>query len=350
MAVKKRILLTGIGGNTAQGVAKSLLKFPREFTIIGSDSDKYNAMFGYRYAKRVYLVPNAKAENYIDTLSKIVKREKIDLLIPSPDQEVYEISKHRKELGTKIFLPKHRVIEISQDKWLTYKTLKGKVQQPVSFLIMDPKALSASISKLQIPFWLRMRKGTGGSRSFIAHNLDQARFWVEYWNGYGKFIASQILKGRNLSWIGLYKNGKLITSGGYHRLRYLLEHVSPTGVTGTISAGLTIHDEKTNDVAEKAIRVLDGKPNGVYVVDLKDNDKGPNVTEVNAGRLHMSFYVYTEAGINLPYYYVKLALNELIKLPTRKNAHKAGILTIRNIDNEPLFIDSDKLDDGILIP
>jgi|GEM_PF-6955006 len=42
MSRPRRILVTGIGGNTAQGGARSLLKFPEEFMTIGTDFDKYN--------------------------------------------------------------------------------------------------------------------------------------------------------------------------------------------------------------------------------------------------------------------------------------------------------------------
>jgi carbamoyl-phosphate synthase large subunit len=349
MVRKKRVLLTGIGGNTAQGVAKSLLKFPDEFSIIGSDSDKYNIRFGFNYVRRVYLVPSAKDEDYIYTISKIIRRERIDLIIPSPDPEVYELSKHKKELDAEVFLPDHKIIEITQDKWSTYEALKGKVVQPKAFLIKDHGDLERSFSEIKKPLWLRKRKGVGGSKSFIAYSLGQAKFWIEYWEGYGEFIASEVLQGRNLSWIGLYKDGELITSGGYQRLRYFMERISPTGVTGNINVGMTIHDDELNYAAERAVQAIDNKPNGVYTVDVKENG-GLNVTELNSGRFHMSFYVYTEAGLNLPYYYVKLALDEPVELPAKRNALKAGIMTIRNTDNEPIIISADELDKDLIIP
>jgi len=256
---------------------------------------------------------------------------------------------YRNELNTQIFLPNHKVIEITQDKWLTYKALKEKLLQPKSFLIDGYDDLKTCCSKLEGKFWLRRRRGAGGSRSFIAHSLKEAKLWVEYWKGYGEFIASEILLGRNLSWIGLYKDGELITSGGYHRVRWFMEHISSSGVTGSISVGVTIHDDELNDAAEKAIQALDDRPNGVYTVDLKENGE-PYVTEVNSGRFHMSFYTYTEAGLNLPYYYVKLALNEAVELPAKRNAVRAEIMTIRNLDNEPVFINLNQLDKDILIP
>lgn len=349
MVRKKRILLTGIGGNTAAGTAKSLLRFPDEFTIIGSDSDKFNVRFGLHYADRVYLVPRAGTEEYIPALTRAIKKENVDLVIPSPDAEVFEISKHRGEIGSKVFLPDHKAIEIAQDKWSTYESLRGRVPQPRTFLVKDQDELERGLHELSGPAWLRKRKGAGAPKAFIARSYEEAKFWVEYWGGYGQFTASELVSGRNLAWIGVYKDGELITSGGYERFRYFMEHVAPTGVTGNISVGITIHDEMLNASAESAVEALDNKPNGAYTVDLK-SDAPPLVTEINAGRFHMSFFTFTVAGLNLPYYYVKLALDEFVEYPVKRNALKKGLLTIRSTDNEAIFIDENDLSSRVLMP
>jgi len=349
MAPRKTILVTGIGGNTAQGVARSLLKFQDEFTVIGSDSDRYNYRFGLKYAKKVYLLPRANDEDYIDAVSRTIRKENIDVIVPSPEPEVNELSKHRHELDVNLLLPNHKVIETTQDKWLTHQILKDKVQQPKSFLIGSYKDLERGFSEIEKPLWIRRRRGVGGSKALVAHRLEDARFWVEYWGGYGEFIAHEILPGRNLSWIGLYRDGELIASGGYQRLRYFLGHISPTGVTGNVSVAMTINDDELNDAAEMALQVLDDKPNGVYTIDLKEDGK-PNVTEVNSGRFHMSFYTYTEAGLNLPLYYAKLALDEPFDSPPKRNGLRAGVVAIRNTDNEPIFLSSAELGKDVLIP
>lgn len=345
----KRILLTGIGGNTAQGVARSLRKHPKEFTLIGADSDRYNVRFGFSYAKRNYLVPVASDEGYIPAVSRIVRKEEIDLVVPSPDAEVYEVSKHRDEVGCRVFLPSHEAIEVTRDKWLTYNALRGKVEEPRTLLVLGREDISGAFTEIGSPLWLRARRGAGGLRSLIAYNEGQAKFWVEYWRGYGEFTASEFLTGRNLGWIGLYKDGALIAMGGYLRLRYFMDKISPTGVTGNINLGVTMNDRTLNRAGTKVVNALEKRPNGVYNIDLK-GDGFPKVTEINSGRFHMSSFTYTAAGLNLPYLYAKLALDEPVELPRRKDPMKAGVMTIRNTDNEALFVDADEVDKGILIP
>ncbi len=345
---RKTVLLTGIGGNTAQGIARSLLHHSGEFRLIGTDSDKFNLRLGSKYVSKAYLVPKARhVEDYIDELNRIVRQESVDLIIPSPDIEVYTVSKYRGEINTETFLPSHRAVETAQDKWLTYQRLKGRAPQPGTVLVEDDGSIDEAFSTYGPPIWLRTRRGAGGSRSFLAQRPGHAAFWVEYWDGYGEFLASEFLRGRNLSWTGLYYKGSLVTSAGYHRVRYLMSHVSPTGVTGNVNVGITIHSQALNLAAERAVAALDPEPHGVYTVDAKeDSEEGgvPRVTEVNAGRFHMSFYVYTVAGLNMPYYYVKAALGEPFDKPARRNALSPGVVTVRGVDNEPAMLIASRME------
>ncbi len=339
--LKKTIILTGIGGNTAQGIARSLKQY-NEYRLVGVDSDRYNLLLGSRYVEKTYLVPPADSPNYISKLNKIVRSEKADLLIPSPDPEVYTVSKYRDKLETNVMLPDHNTIEICQDKWTTYNVIRQHVYQPPTILIQNRRDILEAFTKINPPLWVRKRRGSGGSRSLLVYTPLQARVWIDYWDGYGEFITTKLLRGRNLSWIGLYNKGRLVLSGGYLRLRYFMKNISPTGVTGNINLGVTIHDDKLNSLAEDTIKAIDPNPHGVYTVDVKAEDKYSDsrlvVTEVNAGRLHMSAYIYTIAGLNIPYFYVKHALGEdTEKIPPR-NSVKPGYFTIRSTDNEPIAI------------
>ncbi len=350
MLRRKTILLTGIGGNTAQGVARSLLHHSDEFRLIGTDSDKFNIRLGSRYVSKSYLIPRARqVEDYLAELNRIIEAEGVDLLIPSPDVEVYTVSRYRSEIEAKTMLPSHGVVETAQDKWAAYLRLRGRAPQPGTLLVENDGDVEEAFNLYGSPLWLRMRKGAGGSKSFLAHTPGHAVFWIDYWDGYGEFLASEYLRGRNLSWTGLYYEGRLVTSAGYHRVRYLMEHVSPTGVTGNINVGVTIHSHALNLAAERAVAALDSKPHGVYTVDLKeDAEKAgtPRVTEINPGRFHMSFYVYTAAGLNMPYYYVKAALGEPFEEPAKRNALAPGVVTVRSVDNEPAILIKSRLGSG----
>ena len=128
-----------------------------------------------------------------------------------------------------------------------------------------------------------------------------------------------------------------------------MESVSPSGVTGNINVGVTTNEDILNEAAENAVQAMGERPNGIYTVDLKE-DQTPKVTELNSGRFHRSAYVYSEAGLNLPYYHVKLALDEPVELPRRRNALKDGTLVIRNTDNPQIIMDLDDLKKDLSFP
>ncbi|MGP8124286.1 MAG: hypothetical protein ACLQEQ_00210, partial [Nitrososphaerales archaeon] len=62
---------------------------------------------------------------------------------------------------------------------------------------------------------------------------------------------------------------------------------------------------------------------------------------------HMSAYVYTAAGLNLPYYYARSALEDDWE-PSGVPDLREGFLTIRNTDNGPIVLSANDLSKGVL--
>jgi len=74
-------------------------------------------------------------------------------------------------------------------------------------------------------------------------------------------------------------------------------------------------------------------PQEFFCVGLRE-DKGRVVrpTEINVGRFFTTSYFFTKAGINMPYFYVKLGLGEEIPKTPKFNIIPAGLYWIRHID------------------
>lgn len=92
----KKILVTGIGGNVAHGVLRNILSLKIDVTLVGIDVKAVSA--GNHLCDRVYQVPFGSSVNYIPSVIKICKKEKIDLIIPTTDQETYYLAKAREKL------------------------------------------------------------------------------------------------------------------------------------------------------------------------------------------------------------------------------------------------------------
>src|SRR5687768_6993833 len=94
------ILISGVGGPTPLGIAKSLrLKYSsEELTLIGVDGSKLApGLYNKKLFDKTYLVPHSKDATYWEVIDKIVEQEKIDLAFIIPETEVLVWSKRQKE-------------------------------------------------------------------------------------------------------------------------------------------------------------------------------------------------------------------------------------------------------------
>lgn len=116
---KKTVLVTGIGGNVGQGILRNILKTGFPIKIVGCNVTDFSA--GNHLCDAFYKVPYAMAENYIDSINKIVEAENVDLIIPSTDYEVYYLSLHKDQLSTHIVVSELETAKIYLDKYHSFQ-------------------------------------------------------------------------------------------------------------------------------------------------------------------------------------------------------------------------------------
>lgn len=341
----KRILVTGSGGPAGVNFVKSLRLAREKIYIVGTDTNKYYLELP-NLDKR-YIVPRCDSPNYIKKLNKLIKKEKIEFLHPQPDSEVKVISENREKINAPTFLPRKKTIRICQDKFLSTEIWKCKgIIVPQTLIIKNKNSIKEAARKFGYPFWIRATEGAGGRGSSKIHNLKQAIAWIEYWRARGekwKFIAQEYLPGRNLAFHSLWKNGKLIVSQARERIEYIYPYLAPSGITGTPSVQVTINRKDVNKIATQAILSIDEKPDGIFCVDLKENKNSiPCPTEINAGRFFTTSLFFSAIGLNMPYYYVKLGLNEKVPKLPKYNALPPGIFWIRHMDSGPIVVRKNK--------
>lgn len=133
MELAKRVLITGIGGNVGQGIIRNInTDFP-EVYIVGVNVDEFSA--GNHLCDNFYKVPYAVDKSYINTINNIVTKENIDLIIPSTDYEVHELSKHKGQLHCNVAVSNNDATELCLDKMETYfHFLKNEIPFAKAFL------------------------------------------------------------------------------------------------------------------------------------------------------------------------------------------------------------------------
>ena len=337
----KRVIVTGAGGSKALNFVKSLRMAPEKLYIVGTDSSKYHIELSNCDEK--YLIPPYHSEGYIHALNRVIEAEDIGMVCPCPTVEVETISARRDRVNARLFLPRHDTITLCNDKYGLSRRLEAQgIPVPESYMIDSVEDLEEHLPRLlqkhSSHAWLRAIRGSGSKAALPIRDVEIADAWIRYWNwknqiGYGDFMLSEYLPGKEFAFQSLWRNGELLTSQARERLEYLFGDLTASGQSSSYVVGKTVHDDRVNQACTQTIEAVDGKADGVFCVDLKEDSKGfPRITEVNAGRFFTTNNFLSEAGSNMPYYYVKLGYGEEILGLPKYNAVPAGWYWIRVMD------------------
>ena len=349
----KRILVTGAGGSPGVNFIKSLRHAPEEYHVVAVDANLHHLQ--WPDADRKFLVPPCSHPDYLDILNQIIAVEKIDLVHAQPDIEVRAISASRDRIHAKTYLPPHATIETLQDKYLTGKLwASAGIRSRPTAVVDSLSDITSASAEFGFPFWMRASSGAGARGSTLVTNQEVAVHWLSYWRARGEdwqFIAEEYLPGRDIAWSSLWENGQLITSQGRERLEYIYPHLAPSGRTGTPIVARTLNDAAVNEIAMRCVLAVDLKATGIFSVDLReDRDGRPIPTEINCGRFFTTSFFFTQAGLNMPYLYVKKAFGEEIPVTPQLNALPPGLHWIRHIDCPTVLIREEDLSCDIPCP
>ena len=361
----KRILVTGSGGVAGVNFVRAIRAAPEKFFITGTDFNIYYINFPDLDVR--FRTPRHSDPTFISTVSQIMADQKLDFLHPQPESEAYVIASHRTEIPGKIFLPNKEIYELGQDKGKTAeKMLKSNIAIPKTFILDDEATITTAFDEINSsPLWIRARVGAGGKYSLPCNTPEEAIMWAKIWISKGNakwndFMIQEYLPGRDLAWDSLWYKGKLVTSYARERLEYIFKNISPSGITGTPTVARTVHDQKVNEISEKAVKALDPTPHGFYCIDLKENSNGlPCITEVNVGKFHTSGSLWSYAAVkslklpwyaNLSYLYVNIAYNDSLPEETipKSDLYPPDIYLIRHIDAGALLWREDGWKERIL--
>ena len=345
-----RILVTGAGGAPGANFIGSLrMVKEQKFYIVGTDINKYHLELSSELDQK-YLTLPVDDPGYLNLLNRIIEKEKIDFVHCQPEQEVAFLSANSKKLKAKTLFPKPEVLEIMNNKDRLNSTLaKQGISVPKAYHLTDRKSLEVALEmllKTNPKVWLRATRGAGGRASLPVNTMKQADGWIDYWTsqkglGYNDFMVSEFLPGREFAFQSIWYQGELITSMARERVEYLFGNLFPSGQSSSPSIAKTVHRDDINEIATKAILAADPKATGIFCADLKENSQGePCIMEINAGRFFTTSNNFSQAGLNMPYYYVLLGLgrsDEIPKVP-KYNGIPAGWYWIRLMDMGSMLV------------
>ncbi|UTR12629.1 ATP-grasp domain-containing protein [Evansella sp. LMS18] len=117
------VLVTGIGGPTAQGIMRGLAD-KENIHIIGVDRREINS--GIPLCDTFHKVPSARDEEsaYKNAIKDIVEKENVDVIFPSLHEEISIYHQFRKELSAVVASPESEILPALTNKIETYRFLE----------------------------------------------------------------------------------------------------------------------------------------------------------------------------------------------------------------------------------
>ena len=168
---KKTVLVTGIGGNVGQGVLRNIRSLNLDIKIVGIDISDFTA--GNHLCDVTYTVPYSYDSAYIPTIQQIVNKEKVDLVFPTTDYEIYYLSLNKNVIHAVIAASDADIAKTYLDKYLTFQQHE-KLNIPFAQSWL-PKDYDGSC----IDIILKPREGRG-SRGILINPLNPNSFSDEF--------------------------------------------------------------------------------------------------------------------------------------------------------------------------
>jgi len=257
----KTILITGIGGDIAQGVAQIIKESKSEIILIGTDTNFEHA--GSLYVDEVVGVPRAKEENYLDSINDVINKYSIETVIPITEAELSVFSPFINELGIdRCITAGENVINIGIDKVNTMNAIAA-LGIPTPWTIQSEKELPT-----KYPCVFKARTGSGSKNIFQVKDREEAIYLSKKFNN---SIFQELLEPADKEITCAVYRGR---DGGVAVLQLLRK------LTGGLTSWCkVINDHNVLKMCNEIAIGLDLK--GSMNIQLRITEFGPRVFEIN---------------------------------------------------------------------
>lgn len=264
-----KVAVTGVGGGVGQSIVKAL--YQTDYKIIGLDG--YRLATGLYAVPIAYKIPKASDPNYVKALLKICVGEECKLLFPGLDTELAVLSRNIaefKKAGTTVVVSRPEVIEIADNKFLTYQELsRNNIPVPKTFMLDDYLS-----NKKDIKFPVVIKPTINGSRSLGVSTLSSPKEldWLISKKDFKApdYVIQEMLEGDEYTCGTVNLDNKC---WGIITMRRILRD-------GDTYKCFTIENRDIENTVFKIMDIL--KPFGACNIQLRIQNGVPTIFEINA--------------------------------------------------------------------
>jgi carbamoyl-phosphate synthase large subunit len=306
----KTLMVTGASGIVGYGILKSLRQGGKQYKLIGTTIYPDSAAQGFCDVFEQAIPTNSPG--YIEWLIGVIKKHKVDLLFSGIDADMYFFNANRRaieETGVKIVLNKPYLINICEDKYIFYLSLKRSKYAIPSYNEDD---FDFICDNLGLPFLLKPVNGFGSKgiikvtcyddyysrRQYIGNGLmvqqivgtDDEEYTVSaFCDGVGGYWASMCLK-RKLSKDGYTDRAEVVQVNEemHEALKEICGIFMPFGCTNfqfrKHEGTLKLLEINPRISSSTSIRAAFGYNESLMAVEYFLEDKVPEQPEITNGK------------------------------------------------------------------
>jgi len=328
------VLITSSGTKSTTSVIDCLRNNYENRKIKIICSDQFEQPIMHHKADKFYLLPAGNSRNYIKSLIRICKKEKIDVILPCSGSEVLALAKNIELLKSKGIYPavsNFNSVKKTMNKISVYNLFrKHKMPVPDFYLVRNKKEFLKAIKALgypKVPVCFKPSKYTssGGDRGFrilrktnslseiilkqrpISREIDyETAIRLCETTKDLELIVMEYLPGDMKVVYTFADAGKMI-----HCIHLLIQKRDESGHA---FEAIIKKNEQLTSICKNFIKIMKYDFNNNFQFQVSRNGI-PKLLEINP-RIAGTISLPMAAGVNLPYITVKQALGE--KLPKNK--------------------------------
>jgi carbamoyl-phosphate synthase large subunit len=320
------IAITGINANDNPGPGMAVIRSLREsfgagLRIVGLSYEPLEpGIYLQDHVNKTYQIPypTEGANALLERLTYIHQQEKLDVIIPNFDSELFnfiKIAPQLMQIGISSFLPSHQQLAVRDKVNLKDFGLKHGFYVPADHKLYTVDDIKKAVDEFNFPLAI---KGKFYEAS-VVYTMDQAIKAFHQLNAaWGvPVIAQQFIKGTEINIAALGDGKGNNTSIVAMRKLYITDK-------GKAWAGVTIKDEKFIELANNFALATGWK--GGYEMEIMISEEGHlYILEINP-RFPAWIYLTAAAGQNQPGALVKMALGGIVE---PFDDYQAGKLFVR---------------------
>jgi carbamoyl-phosphate synthase large subunit len=313
-----RIMFTCIGRRVS--LLRSFQKAGKQLKLnpimVGTDTTELSPAL--QLCDKKYIVKPVTHRDYLKQLLDIVRKEKVNLLIPTVDLDLKLLANNKsrfEKLGCRVLISKPSIIDICQDKRKTYQFLHEN-----DFDTPTTSTLQGSLRKrnLRYPCFLKPWDGYASRGNAIVNNKEELRV-------IGRKIPNCIVQ--------TYVVGDEFTCDVFVDFDMKVQCVVPRKRievrSGEVSKAQIVKDSAIMQQAAEVVETLGAGPGVITLQLIKNADEEVDFIEINP-RFGGGVPLSIKAGANFP----KWILQGLIKKQARikHDGFKDGLTMLRYDD------------------